>query len=101
MQQFRTNGVTVAIIPWALTEPSGFQNAAEAQGYRPKYPIADSLSPVDTQNQISKFSFTFTSQLACGEGTPTVIVAASNGVLQSSLSDTDASSGFTSTPGHR
>lgn len=41
VQRFMGERVTVALIFGALTEPSGFQNRAEALGYRPKYPVAE------------------------------------------------------------
>jgi hypothetical protein len=58
VQRFRAAGVNVAVIQWYIGEPAGFQNAAEAQGYRPKYPTmgtgADALIDVfynaDSQN---------------------------------------------------
>jgi hypothetical protein len=48
VEQFRTKGCTVALIMgFSLTEPSGFQSVAEQQGYRPKYPIAESSSEMN------------------------------------------------------
>lgn len=41
VQRFMGEKVTVAFIFGVLTEPSGFQNRAEALGYRPKYPVAE------------------------------------------------------------
>jgi hypothetical protein len=41
VQRFRAAGVTVAFVFGLLTEPNGFQSAAEKIGYRPKYPIAE------------------------------------------------------------
>lgn len=41
VQRFRSAKVTVAFIIGALTEPSGFQNTATQQGYRPSYPVAE------------------------------------------------------------
>jgi hypothetical protein len=44
VQRFRAAGVTVALVLGGfLTEPAGFQQQAEAQGYRPKYPIAQAF----------------------------------------------------------
>jgi hypothetical protein len=54
----------------------------------PKYPVADSLSPVDTEAAVKSFSFAFTSTLSCGNtGNATVITTVSNGLYQSSLTD--------------
>jgi hypothetical protein len=66
-------------------------------GESPKYPVADSLSPVDTEAAVKSFSFAFTSTLSCGNGTPTVITTVSNGLYQSSLTDANATKTFDST----
>ncbi|MEP6893099.1 MAG: hypothetical protein ABI927_04890, partial [Gaiellaceae bacterium] len=66
-------------------------------GNSPKYPVADSLSPVDTEAAVKSFSFAFTSTLSCGDETPTVITTVSNGLYQSSLTDAEATKTFSST----
>jgi hypothetical protein len=67
-------------------------------GESPKYPVADSLSPVDTEAAVKSFSFAFTSTLSCGNGgTATVITTVSNGLYQSSLTDGNATKTFDST----
>src|SRR5207248_6840886 len=46
--KFRSGGCTVALVMGGLlTEPSGFQNIAEQQGYRPKYPIAETSAEMN------------------------------------------------------
>jgi hypothetical protein len=67
-------------------------------GDSPKYPVADSLSPVDTEAAVKSFSFAFTSTLSCGNGgNATVITTVSNGLYQSSLTDANATQTFDST----
>ena len=67
-------------------------------GDSPKYPVADSLSPVDTESAVKSFSFAFTSTLSCGNGgNATVITTVSNGLYQSSLTDANATKTFDST----
>jgi hypothetical protein len=64
----------------------------------PLYPAADSLSPADTDAAVKSFSFAFAPTLACGNGTPQIVTAASNGVFQSSPSDSDAATQVNSSP---
>jgi hypothetical protein len=56
----------------------------------PKYPVAESLTPVDTEAAVKSFSFAFTSTLSCGDGTPKLITTVSNGLYQSPLNDANA-----------
>ena len=56
----------------------------------PLYPIASSLRDTDLTDAISTFSFTFYEQLSCGEGTPKILVTASNGIYESPLTDIGA-----------
>ena len=51
----------------------------------PLYPIASSLRDTDLTDAISTFTFTFYEQLSCGEGTPNILVTASNGIYESRL----------------
>jgi hypothetical protein len=55
VSRFRQSNCTVALILGALTEPSGFQNAAEQQGYRPAYPIAEIT--VETDDSVAAISY--------------------------------------------
>jgi hypothetical protein len=65
-------------------------------GDSPLYPVADSLSPADTDAAVKSFSFAFGPTLACGNGAPQIVTAVSNGVFQSSLSDSDATTPISS-----
>lgn len=64
----------------------------------PLFPVADSLSPADTDAAVKSFSFAFASTLQCGNGTPQIVTAASNGIFQSSLSDPQATTQVSSSP---
>ena len=56
----------------------------------PLYPIASSLRDTDLTDAISTFTFTFYEQHSCGEGTPKILVTASNGIYESPLTDINA-----------
>jgi hypothetical protein len=67
-------------------------------GSSPKYPVADSLSPAATEDAVSTFTFAFSPTLSCANGTPTIITTVSDGIHQSSLSGSNASTTITSPP---
>jgi Penicillin-Binding Protein C-terminus Family len=56
----------------------------------PFYPIASSLRDTDLTDAISTFTFTFYQEHSCGEGTPKIVVTASNGIYESPFTDIDA-----------
>jgi hypothetical protein len=64
----------------------------------PLYPVAGSLSPADTDAAVKSFSFAFAPTLACGNGSPQIVTAVSNGVFQSPLSDPNAATQVNSSP---
>lgn len=63
-------------------------------GNSPKFPVADSLTPVATEEAVSTFTFAFSPTLSCASGTPTVITSVSDGINVSPPSDPNATKTF-------